>query len=96
MYRLIRGKRSNGNYSIASKACPLHLKRRTQRNELYFHLGSGSRRQITLFTNKRERVKGELIHAVNRDPVRKYVTGLRCSGNVVMGGEGGVVREEQK
>lgn len=48
VYRLIRGKRSNGNYSTAPKAFPIHLKRKTQMNEMYLHAGSGSRRQITL------------------------------------------------
>lgn len=71
VYRLIRGKRSNGNYSTALRACPTHLKRKTQMKEMYLHLGSGSRRQITLFAKERERVKGDFIYSMNRDIVSK-------------------------
>lgn len=37
-------------------------------NELYLHVGSGSRRQITLFAKERE--KGEMIYSI-RDIVSK-------------------------
>lgn len=67
VYWLIRGKRSNGNCSTALKTCPIYFKRKTQMNELYLNVGSGSRRQITLFAKER----GEFIHSMSRDTVSK-------------------------